>query len=77
MIKFTAHGQNGRTTIGLGLSELNIQKLKEGMPINIFLFDIIPNLKEEIVIFYGATEQTMKEELERLGLITEKTNIIP
>lgn len=62
MLKATM--RNGRLVL-LGLSELNIQKLKEGKPILVNGGDVgIPG--KEIVIMYGQTEQDIAKELEQL-----------
>lgn len=63
MIKFTAGKDDGTTVVGLGISEGNVAKLKEGKPIRVFLSEMIPDSKMEILIFYGTTEQDMYEEL--------------
>lgn len=63
MIKFTAGKEDGATLIGLGLSEGNLAKLKEGKPIVVWIQEMIPDCKMEVLIFYGATEQAMYEEL--------------
>lgn len=61
MIKFTAQ-RAARKLIGLGISEGNIKKLKQGKPIHIFGEELgFSNV--EIMIFYGATEQKMQEDL--------------
>ena len=57
MIKFAAGD-----LIGFGLSEANIEKLKQGSPISINLEEVgVPN--KRAVIFYGKTEQEMQKDL--------------
>ena len=57
MIKFKAGD-----LIGFGLSEGNIQKLKEGKPIAINMQEMgIENMR--IIIMYGKTEQDIQSEL--------------
>ena len=58
MITFTALADD-HTLIGLGLSEMNIQRLKEGKPI---LNKNVPGY--HIMIFYGETEEDMQRELQ-------------
>ena len=61
MIKFTAQGR-GRKLIGIGLSAGNIKRLKQGKPVHIFGEELgFPGI--EIMIFYGATERKMQEDL--------------
>jgi len=64
MIKFTAIEED-RGFIGIGLSEGNINKLKEGKPILFKLSDMGMNSKLEVIIFYGETEEAMAEELKQ------------
>lgn len=69
MIKFQGTGQKGLPVVGFGLSEVNIQKLKEGMPILIDAQDTqeLLGVQAQIVIFYGKTEESMQEELNTAG----------
>lgn len=58
MIKFRAGNK-----IGFGLSEVNIQKLKEGKPISINLGEMgFPGVS--VMIFYGETEEQMQRDME-------------
>lgn len=74
MIKFSST-LNGNPVIGLGLSEANIKKLREGMPILITTEDTKKLLGVEcsIMIMYGRTEKEITKMLE--PLITPETNI--
>lgn len=58
MVKFSGV-KNGRAFIGLGLSEVNIIKLKRGKPILIKGEET--ELPHDILIFYGIDEKSMKE----------------
>ncbi len=73
MIKFVSRPRKNKAPlVGLGLSEENIKRLKQGRPIRLDLKDL--GLRPtEIMIFYGATEVDMRGELIRLGLIDDKT----
>lgn len=62
MIKFTGE-RDGRRLVGFGISEGNIGKLREGKPIVVDLDEMIPGCKMEVLIFYGATEREMYEEI--------------
>jgi hypothetical protein len=56
MVKFTFQGKNG-PVLGLGLSEENIRRLKDGQPI---LIEGAPvKLNHDIFIMYGKTEQSI------------------
>lgn len=71
MIKFTAD-INGKPVLGIGISEVNVRKLKEGMPIKINDKDFFDGI---IVIMYGKTEEHMAAELQKAGLISKDTII--
>lgn len=63
MIKATMTKDDGRTLVILGLSAMNIIKLKEDKPIFIDLEKLgIKGI--EVFIFTGDTEQTMAKQLE-------------
>lgn len=51
-----------------GLSARNVQLLMEGKPISIDLRDLGLE-KGRVMIFYGATEEAMKAELENAGMV--------
>lgn len=55
-----------REFILLGLSEGNIAKLKEGKPIAIFREDL--GIGVDVLIYYGATENAIIDELKALGV---------
>ena len=51
-----------------GLSLRNVQLLMDGKPISIDLRDL--GMKEgRVLLFYGATEEAMKAELEKVGMV--------
>lgn len=60
MIKFTVDGEGGRTLVGLGMSEGNVERLKAGMPIFVNLAALgLPPI--DIYIFYGETEHDLAD----------------
>ena len=62
MIKFTAGIDENRKMIGLGLSHKNLEKLKEGKPIQIDGKVLgFPDI--EILLFAGETEEIMEKEI--------------
>ena len=69
MVKF-AGTKDGVPFVGLGISRINTQKLKEGKPILVHLADLgLPPM--EIFIFYGKTEAAMAKDM--LPYIDEDT----
>lgn len=56
MVKFTFQGKNG-PVLGIGLSEENIRRLKDGQPILVEGGSL--NLNHDIFIMYGKTEQSI------------------
>lgn len=76
MIKASAKDpKTGKNVMILGLSEMNIEKLKNGYPIR---FDSdnfgVPG---KVFIFYGKTEQSMFDDLKNAGMVSsDETNII-
>jgi hypothetical protein len=59
MIRMSAETGAGRRLIVLGLSEKNIEKLREGKPIHIHADDM--GFAGEIMIFTGKDEATMTD----------------
>ncbi len=74
MMKFIAD-RKGRKLIGFGLSDGNLEKLRQGMPILVKLQDMHPDLDFEVVIFWGKTEIDMQNDMARYGLIGDETRI--
>lgn len=68
MIKATLNRADGTKLLIIGLSKLNVQKLKEGKPAKISLADVNQtDLSRigEIVIMYGETEKHIMDELQQ------------
>jgi len=62
MIKATGGSEDGkRRFVLLGLSEMNIGKLREGKPIHIFGSEL--GIAHDIIIMWGQTEDAMAEEI--------------
>lgn len=59
MIKFKGE-KEGKTFLGIGISEANVRKLKEGMPILIDDPDFFDGI---ILLMYGRTEKDMASEI--------------
>ena len=62
MIKFTATTPDDRKLIGLGLSHVNLERLKSNQPIR-FKGESIGVEGVDILIFSGTTEESMAAEL--------------
>ena len=73
MIKFLAGKDTKRQVIGLGLSEENVVRLRQGRPIHVDLLELGLPWQAEVLIFYGVTEQALREEL--AGLIGPETEV--
>lgn len=65
MIKFTGTGPKGRMLF-LGLSDKNLQLLREGRPIKVIGAEV--GVDHDVVIFHGRTEQEMVDSLQRNGV---------
>jgi len=61
MIKFKVTDDRGRVSLGFGLSERNIELLKQGNPIYVVLDEM--GLNASIMIMYGKTEAELIETL--------------
>lgn len=66
MLKFAIKRPKG-PLIGFGLSHMNLEKLKAGLPIKINLEQF--GLQGEVFIFAGETEKAMAEDLKKEGLL--------
>ena len=63
MIKATGGGENGQKFVLLGLSEMNLTKLREGKPIHIFGSEL--GIAQDIIIFWGPTEDALAADLSK------------
>lgn len=54
MIKFKVTGERGEVHLGFGISERNVELLKQGKPIHIDLNEM--GINGSIMILYGKTE---------------------
>lgn len=61
MIKATGGSEDGRKFILLGLSEMNLGKLREGKPIHIYGAEL--GIPQDIIIFWGPTEDALAADL--------------
>lgn len=63
MIKATGGGEDGRKFVLLGLSEMNVGKLREGKPVHIFGAEL--GIAHDIIIFWGPTEDALAADLSK------------
>lgn len=64
MIKFTGKSKTNRTIIGFGLSDMNLQKLKQGKPIYFYGEEVgVPGT--DFTILYGKTEKDLENMLKK------------
>lgn len=59
--------KKGKEILLLGLSDMNVKKLQQGLPIVIERAEI--DLPFDIIIFYGKTEEDMIEILADAGML--------
>jgi DNA-binding MarR family transcriptional regulator len=62
VIKFTFRKNDGRQTLGFGLSRKNIELLMDGKPIHARL-DELGLSETDVLMFFGETEEQMQQEL--------------
>lgn len=78
MLKLKGRGErNGKpvTFVMLGLSDMNIEKLRQHLPIAIFKEEL--SIEHDILIFWGTDEQSMVQRLEAEGFPVDELEIVP
>lgn len=76
MIKALARDTgDGRPLYLFGLSEGNLHRLREGMPIRIDIGEMGGPWEGTVAIVYGRTEQDIAQSLRDLGLVDESTAV--
>ena len=65
MLKATGTSAAGRRFVLLGLSDINLDKLRQGKPIHVFGPEV--GLDADLILFSGPTEDEMAKELVKLG----------
>jgi hypothetical protein len=67
MLKFTGQ-RRGRVFVGLGLSDLNLRRLRADQPIVVDLVALgLPGPPQEVLLFAGPTEEAMVAHLRAAG----------
>lgn len=67
MIKFVSTMMNGKSLVGLGLSDKNLELLKKGMPIS-FEGTSLGFRQTNFLIFHGESEAVMLSQLKKAGV---------
>lgn len=78
MLKLKGRGdRSGRdvTFVMLGLSDLNLEKLKQHNPIVIFKEEL--QIEHDIFIFWGADEEAMIAKLQEEGFPVDQAQVLP
>ncbi len=71
MIKFNGRDENGRLLIGFGLSEMNLRKLRQGLPIHVHADEM--GFVGDVLIFYGKTEDDLTKQMIDGGFVDPDT----
>lgn len=75
MIKFTGT-LRGKPSLGLGLTEEDSRRLHDGEIIMVDLKELNLPYDLTILLFAGATEQSMKDVLEKAGVLDEAVTLV-
>lgn len=67
MLKMKVSYPDGRPLFVLGLSEMNLRKLRDGDPILVKLATL--GGTDDVLIYAGATEKSMMKDLQDAGLL--------
>lgn len=68
MIRYRAEPEGRGPIVFLGLSDMNLTRLRAGQPIRVKADDPI-GLGVEVVLYHGATEVDLTRELEEYGFL--------
>ena len=66
MIKAAILKKDGGRILLFGLSKENLKRLQEDQPIHIFLSELGDYGKDEVMIVYGETEQSIEADLKKV-----------
>lgn len=78
MIKYFTISNDGRKQFYIGLSTRNLEKLRENLPIHFNKEELgRPMDFDDVFIYWGDTEESMRDELVKLGLVDKNTIIRP
>jgi Predicted kinase len=69
--------RNGVPLLLCGLTELNVERLKNNMPIKAALSTFCPDMVGDIVIMYGETERHLERTLEEANATAENSFVDP
>lgn len=71
MLKFLVSGKDGRKMLGIGLTEGNVKRLREGQPISFPLKAVWPEAAENdtVLVYWGEDMVDLKKQLvEQMGI---------
>lgn len=68
MIRAASRKQTGEPVILLGVTEENVNRLKEGKPIRVDLAQFEVGLEGDLVILYGKTHRAVVDDLNASGI---------
>ena len=75
MIAFTMKSKDGDNILGIGLTDKNIENLKEGKPILKEISSYVEGDLDKIIFLYGKTEFSLMSELKKAGILSNKTKV--
>jgi hypothetical protein len=61
MIKALAHDEAGKPVVFLGITDRNVEKLTQGMPIHVDLRELGGEVEVRILIFHGKDEEALEK----------------
>ena len=70
MITFSGKNNRGRPLLGFGLSEKNLEKLREGLPIHLHADEM--GFAGDVLIFYGKTEDDLAKQMIEGGFVEKE-----
>lgn len=74
MLKMTANTEDGRSILFLGLSDMNVEKLQQDMPIHVDTHQApLPGPPDIVVVFHGKSEEAMTAKLLEVGILGPRT----
>lgn len=75
MIKFKVELKNGGWMFGFGITDENIERLKENKPIRVEMSSLGEDTNDVVVILYGKTEGAIFEAMVEAEVISPDTKL--
>jgi len=76
MIKFT-YGKGKKVSLGLGIARENVNRLIAGKPILVRLSEVGTPIDDEILLYFGETEQDLMDQVREFLTPETKMSIDP